>query len=130
MGWRCSTTLACSESVVSVLWIDTNTTTVSAVTENTSRQTELKVSQQIIEKLLQDTEEDVKALPQELSEVIKYCTDEAVQDSEEIFTQLIHLIEKWCSDVKQQENKVNWVKELKEERQQEISMHKLTEMLS
>lgn len=76
--------------------------TVSAVAEKTGRQSELKVSRQNIEKVFQDTEEDVKALPQELEDINR-CADEAVEDSEEIFTQLIHLMEKQCSDVKQQE---------------------------
>ncbi|XP_030269117.1 tripartite motif-containing protein 16-like protein [Sparus aurata] len=74
---------------------------------------------------IQDREEDVKLLQQEV-EAINGSADKAVEHSEKIFTQLIRLMEKRCSDVKQQvrsqqETEVSRVKELQEKLEQEIT---------
>ncbi|XP_060932391.1 tripartite motif-containing protein 16-like [Limanda limanda] len=63
--------------------------TVSAAAERTE-----------IQQRVQDTEKDVKLLQQE-EEAVNGSADKAVKDSEEIFTEMIHLLEKRSSDVEQ-----------------------------
>ncbi|XP_073341112.1 tripartite motif-containing protein 16-like [Pagrus major] len=99
--------------------------TVSAAAERTERQRELEGSRQNIQQRIQDREEDVKVLQQEV-EAINGSADEAAEHSEKIFTQLIRLMEKRRSDVKQQvrsqqETEVSRVKELQEKLEQEIT---------
>ncbi|XP_073346827.1 tripartite motif-containing protein 16-like [Pagrus major] len=99
--------------------------TVSAAAERTERQRELEGSRQNIQQRIQDREEDVKVLQQEV-EAINGSADKAVEDSEKIFTELIRLMEKRRSDVKQQvrsqqETEVRRVKELQEKLEQEIT---------
>ncbi|XP_053192182.1 E3 ubiquitin/ISG15 ligase TRIM25-like [Scomber japonicus] len=99
--------------------------TVPAVAERTERQRELEVSRLNIQQRIQDREKDVKLLQQEV-EAISRSADKAVEDSEKIFTQLIRLLQKRSSDVKQQirsqqETEVSGVKELQEKLQQEIT---------
>ncbi|XP_045897769.1 tripartite motif-containing protein 16-like [Micropterus dolomieu] len=99
--------------------------TVSAAAERTERQRELEVSRQNIQQRIQDREKDVKVLQQE-AEAINRSADEAVEDSEKIFTELIRLMEKRRSDVKQQvrsqqQTEVSRVKELQEKLEQEIT---------
>ncbi|XP_042286122.1 tripartite motif-containing protein 16-like [Thunnus maccoyii] len=99
--------------------------TVSAAAERTERQRELEVSQQNIQQRIQDREKDVKLLQQEV-EAVNRSADKAVEDSEKIFTELIRLIQKRSSDVKQQirsqqETEVSRVKELQEKLEQEIT---------
>ncbi|XP_073319996.1 uncharacterized protein [Pagrus major] len=98
--------------------------TVSAAAERTERQRELEGSRQNIQQRIQDREEDVKVLQQEV-EAINGSADKAVKHNEKIFTQLIRLMEKRRSDVKQQvrsqqETEVSRVKELQEKLEQEI----------
>ncbi|KAM6920804.1 tripartite motif-containing protein 16-like [Lycodopsis pacificus] len=99
--------------------------TVSAAAERTERQRELEVSRLNIQQRIQDREKDVKLLQQEV-EAVNRSADEAVKDSVKIFNELIRLMEKRSSDVKQQvrsqqESEVNRVKELQEKLEQEIS---------
>ncbi|XP_073333805.1 tripartite motif-containing protein 16-like [Pagrus major] len=99
--------------------------TVTAAAERTERQRELEVSRQNIQQRIQDREEDVKVLQQEV-EAINRSADRTVEDSEKIFTELIRLMEKRRSDVKQQvrsqqETEVSRVKELQEKLEQEIT---------
>ncbi|XP_071346724.1 tripartite motif-containing protein 16-like [Trachinotus anak] len=99
--------------------------TVSAAAERTERQRELQLSRQNIQQRIQDREKDVKLLQQEV-EVINGSADKAVEHSEKIFTELICLMEKRSSDVKQQirsqqETEVSGVKELQEKLEQEIT---------
>ncbi|XP_062296763.1 tripartite motif-containing protein 16-like [Scomber scombrus] len=99
--------------------------TVPAAAERTERQRELEVSRLNIQQRIQDREKDVKLLQQEV-EAVSLSADKAVEDSEKIFTQLIHLLQKRSSDVKQQirsqqETEVSRVKELQEKLQQEIT---------
>ncbi|XP_041847680.1 tripartite motif-containing protein 16-like, partial [Melanotaenia boesemani] len=99
--------------------------TVSAAAERTERQRELEVSRQEIQQRIQDREKDVKLLQQEM-EAINHSADKTVEDSEKIFTELIRLIQKRSSDVKQQirsqqETEVSGVKELQEKLEQEIT---------
>ncbi|XP_061586929.1 tripartite motif-containing protein 16-like [Cololabis saira] len=98
---------------------------VSAAAERTERQREMEVSRQQIQQQIQDREKDVKLLQQEV-EAINQSADKTVEDSEEIFTELISLLQKRSSDVKQQirsqqETEVRRVRELEEELQQEIT---------
>ncbi|XP_051809122.1 tripartite motif-containing protein 16-like [Acanthochromis polyacanthus] len=98
--------------------------TVSAAAERTESQRELEVSRQNIQQRIQDREKDVKLLQQQM-EAINGSADKAVKDSEEMFTHIIHLIQKTSRDVEQQirsqqETEVSGVKELKEKLEQEI----------
>ncbi|XP_026169543.1 tripartite motif-containing protein 16-like [Mastacembelus armatus] len=102
--------------------------TVSAAAERTERQRELEGSRQKIQQRIQDREKDVKVLQQQL-ETINGSADKVVKDSEKIFTELIRLLEKRRSDVKQQirsqqETEVSRVKELQEKLEQEITVLK------
>ncbi|KAM6919092.1 tripartite motif-containing protein 16-like [Xenentodon cancila] len=99
--------------------------TVSAAAERTERQREMEVSRQQIQQKIQDREKDVKLLQQEV-EAINQSADQTVEDSEKMFTELISLIQKRSSDVKQQirsqqKTEVSRVKELEEKLQQEIT---------
>ncbi|KAK2818527.1 hypothetical protein Q5P01_024088 [Channa striata] len=99
--------------------------TVSAAAERTERQRELEGSRQKLQQRIQDREKDVKLLQQEV-EAISVSADKAVEDSEKIFTELIRLMEKRRSEVKQQirsrqETEVSRVKELEEKLEQEIT---------
>ncbi|XP_031143662.1 tripartite motif-containing protein 16-like [Sander lucioperca] len=99
--------------------------TVSAAAERAERQRELKGSRQNIQQRIQDREKDVKLLQQQ-AEAINLSADKAVEDSEKIFTELIRLLEKRSSDVKQQvrsqqKREVSRVKELQEKLEQEIT---------
>ncbi|XP_030290753.1 tripartite motif-containing protein 16-like [Sparus aurata] len=103
--------------------------TVSAATERQreleERQRKLQGSQHEIQQRIQDREKDVKVLQREVK-AINGSADKAVGHSEKIFTQLIRLMEKRRSDVKQQvrsqqETEVSRVKELQEKLEQEIT---------
>ncbi|KAF3698605.1 Tripartite motif-containing protein 16 Estrogen-responsive B box protein [Channa argus] len=99
--------------------------TVSAAAERTERQRELQGSRQQIQQRIQDREKDVKVLQQEV-EALNRSAEKTVEDSEKIFTELIRLIEKRRSEVKQQirsqqETEVSRVEELQEKLEQEIT---------
>ena len=99
--------------------------TVSAAAERTERQRELGLRRQTIQQRVQDTEKDVKLLQQE-EEALNGSADKAVQDSEKIFTEMIQLMKKRSSDVKQQirsqqQTEVRRVRELQERLEQEIT---------
>ncbi|KAM4713865.1 tripartite motif-containing protein 16-like [Anableps anableps] len=99
--------------------------TVPAAAERAEKQKELQVSRQQIHQRIQDQEEEVKLLQQEV-EAINASADKAVEDSEEIFTEMIRLLQKRSSDVKQQirsqqETEVSRVQELQEKLEQEIT---------
>ncbi|XP_060941803.1 tripartite motif-containing protein 16-like [Limanda limanda] len=99
--------------------------TVSAAAERTERQRELGLRRQTIQQRVQHTEKDVKLLQQE-EEAVNGSADKAVEDSEEIFTELIRLLEKRSSAVEQQirsqqETEVSRVRELQERLEQEIT---------
>ncbi|KAK5621118.1 hypothetical protein CRENBAI_013455 [Crenichthys baileyi] len=99
--------------------------TVSAAAEKINKQKELQVSREQIQQRIQDQEKDLKLLHQEV-EAVNVSADKAVKDSEKIFTELIHLIQKRSSDVKQQirsqqETEVSRVKDLQEKLEQEIT---------
>ncbi|XP_029304849.1 tripartite motif-containing protein 16-like [Cottoperca gobio] len=98
---------------------------VSAAAERAERQKELGVSRGKVQQRVQDREKDVKVLQQRV-EAINHSADEAVRDSEKIFTELIHLIKKRSSEVKQQirsqqKTQVSQAEEFEEKLQQEIT---------
>uniref|UniRef100_A0A3Q3E0J8 RING-type domain-containing protein n=1 Tax=Labrus bergylta TaxID=56723 RepID=A0A3Q3E0J8_9LABR len=98
---------------------------VSAAAERTEKQRELEVSRQNIQQRIQDREKDVKLLQQEVED-INGSADKAVEGSEKIFTEMIRLMEKRRSDVKQQvrsqqQTEVSRVRELQEKLEQEIT---------
>ncbi|XP_038123144.1 tripartite motif-containing protein 16-like [Cyprinodon tularosa] len=99
--------------------------TVPAAAERTEKQKELQERRQQIQQRIQDQEKDMKLLQQEV-EAINGSADKAVGDSEKIYNELIHLIQKRSSDVKQQirsqqETKVSRVKELQKKLEKEIT---------
>ncbi|XP_028267143.1 tripartite motif-containing protein 16-like [Parambassis ranga] len=99
--------------------------TVPAAAERAEKQKQLLVSLQKLLQGIQDAEKDVKLLQQQV-EAISLSADKTVEDSGKIFTELIRLIQKRSSDVKQQvrsqqEAEVSRVKEQKEELEQEIT---------
>ncbi|XP_075312252.1 tripartite motif-containing protein 16-like [Odontesthes bonariensis] len=99
--------------------------TVSAAAERTERQRELEGSRQQIQQRIQDAEKDVKLLQQQL-EAIHQSADKTEEHSQKTFTQLIRLLQKRSSDVKQQirsqqEAEGSRVKELQEKLEQEIT---------
>uniref|UniRef100_A0A3Q2Q044 Tripartite motif-containing protein 16-like n=1 Tax=Fundulus heteroclitus TaxID=8078 RepID=A0A3Q2Q044_FUNHE len=98
--------------------------TVSAAAERTERQRELQVRRENIQQRIQDREKVVKLLKKDM-EAINHSADKTVEDSEKIFNELIRLIQKRRSDVKQQirsqqETEGSRVKELQEKLEQEI----------
>ncbi|XP_014882970.1 tripartite motif-containing protein 16-like, partial [Poecilia latipinna] len=99
--------------------------TVSAAVERAERQKELEERRGNIQQRIQDREKDVKLLQQEV-EAINHSADKTVEDSEKIFTELIRLLQKRSSDVKQQirsqqETEVSRVKDVQEKLEQEIT---------
>ncbi|XP_023202725.1 tripartite motif-containing protein 16-like [Xiphophorus maculatus] len=99
--------------------------TVPAAAERAEKQKKLQESRQQIQQRIQDQEKDVKLLQQEV-EAINVSADKAVEDSEKIFTELIHLLQERSSDVKQQirsqqETEVSRVKDVQEKLEQEIT---------
>ncbi|XP_060925862.1 tripartite motif-containing protein 16-like [Limanda limanda] len=99
--------------------------TVSAAAERSERQRDLVLRRQTIRQGVKDRKKDVKLLQKE-EEAINGSADKAVEDSEEIFTELIRLLKKRSSDVKQQirfqqETEVSRVRELQERLEQEIT---------
>ncbi|XP_043954684.1 tripartite motif-containing protein 16-like [Gambusia affinis] len=99
--------------------------TVPAEAEMAEKQKELQESRQQIHQRIQDQEKDVKLLQQEV-EAINVSADEAVEDSEKLFTELIRLLQERSSDVKQQirsqqETEVSRVKDVQEKLEQEIT---------
>ncbi|XP_029921769.1 tripartite motif-containing protein 16-like [Myripristis murdjan] len=99
--------------------------TVSAAAEWAERKKELGVTRQKIQQRIHDRERDVKVLQQEV-EAINLSADKAVEDSEQIFAEVISFIEKKGSDVKQQirsqqEAEVSRAEKLQEELEKEIA---------
>ncbi|KAM4736682.1 tripartite motif-containing protein 16-like [Anableps anableps] len=89
--------------------------TVSAVTERKARQAEFGMCRSKVQLRIQNLEKEVKVLQKEM-EAINHSADEAVKDSERIFTELLHLIEKRSSALKeqirsQQKTEINRVRE-------------------
>ncbi|XP_029975793.1 tripartite motif-containing protein 16-like [Salarias fasciatus] len=99
--------------------------TVPAAAERRQKQKELEGSRLNIQQRIQEREKDVKQLQQQM-EAINVSADEAVEHSEESFTQMIRLLQKRSLEVKrqlrsQQQTAVSGLKELEEKLQQEIA---------
>ncbi|XP_037536817.1 tripartite motif-containing protein 16 isoform X1 [Nematolebias whitei] len=98
---------------------------VSAAAERREKQKELQVRREDIQQRIQGREKDVKLLQQQL-EAINVSADKTVEDSEKIFSELIRLVQKRSSEVKQQirsqqETEASRVRELQEKLEQEIT---------
>ncbi|XP_011485545.1 tripartite motif-containing protein 16-like [Oryzias latipes] len=98
--------------------------TVSTATERTKKQQDLKKIRQQIQQKIKYREKDMRLFQQEV-ENIKVSADKSVEDSEEIFSEMIRLLQKRSSEVKQQirsqqEDEVNRVLDLQEKLEQEI----------
>ncbi|XP_051804806.1 tripartite motif-containing protein 16-like [Acanthochromis polyacanthus] len=98
--------------------------TVSAAAERMKKQKEVEVSRLKVQQRIQDRQKDVELLQQEL-EVIRVSADKTVEDSQEMFTQMIHLLQNRRRDVEQQirsqqKMEERRVKELEEKLEQEI----------
>ncbi|XP_007544636.1 tripartite motif-containing protein 16-like [Poecilia formosa] len=99
--------------------------TVPAAAERDEKQKKLQESRQQMHQRIQDQEKDVKLLQQEVK-AINVSAEKAVEDSEKIFTELIRLLQKRSSEVKQQirsqqETEVSRVKDVQEKLEQEIT---------
>ncbi|XP_075878394.1 tripartite motif-containing protein 16-like [Nelusetta ayraudi] len=98
---------------------------VSAAAERSERQRELEETRQRIQQIIRHRDEDLKVLQKE-EKSIDGSADKAVKDSEDIFTQMIRLLEKRRSEVQQQvrstqEAEVSRVMQLQERLEQEIA---------
>ncbi|XP_069028320.1 tripartite motif-containing protein 16-like [Embiotoca jacksoni] len=99
--------------------------TVSAAAERTEKQKELEGSRRNLQQRIKKQEEDEQLLQQEVED-INASADDAVEHSEEIFTQMMSLFQETKGDVKQeirsqQETEVSRVRELQEKLQQEVA---------
>ncbi|KAM6960345.1 tripartite motif-containing protein 16-like [Tautogolabrus adspersus] len=99
--------------------------TVSAAAERTEKQKALSESRKIIQQRIKDREEDVKTLLQEIR-TINQSADEAEEEREKIFSEMISFIKKKRSDVKQEirsrkKTEVSQVKLFQEKLEQEIA---------
>ncbi|XP_060899608.1 tripartite motif-containing protein 16-like [Labrus mixtus] len=99
--------------------------TVSVAAERSEKQRELEVSRQNIQQRIKYREKDVKLLQHQVED-INGSADKTVWHSEKIITELIRLMEKRRSDVKQQvrsqqQTEVSRVRELQEKLEQEIT---------
>ncbi|XP_042370537.1 tripartite motif-containing protein 16-like, partial [Plectropomus leopardus] len=97
---------------------------VSAAAEMAEKQKELGASRQKILQRIQSREKDVRVLQRE-EKVISHSADKAVEDSKKMSAELIRLIKKRSSDVKQQirsrqEAEVSRVKTLQVKLKQEL----------
>ncbi|XP_038838191.1 E3 ubiquitin/ISG15 ligase TRIM25-like [Salvelinus namaycush] len=99
--------------------------TVSAAAERTEKQRQLGMSQQKVQQRFQEREKELKELQQAV-ESFKRSAQSAVEDSDQIFTELIRSIEKRSSEVKeliraQEKSQVSQAEELLEQLKQEIA---------
>ncbi|XP_061565792.1 tripartite motif-containing protein 16-like [Cololabis saira] len=99
--------------------------TAPVLAERSEKEKELEVSRRQIQQRIQDREKDVELLQQEVED-INVSADKAVEDSEKSFNEVVSLLQKRSSDVKQQvrsqqEHEVSRVKDLQEKLQQEIT---------
>ncbi|KAM6919189.1 E3 ubiquitin/ISG15 ligase TRIM25-like [Xenentodon cancila] len=101
--------------------------TVSAAAERTERQREMEVSRQQIPKSLQQSEKHV-TFYQEKVETICGSADKAVEACEKMFTELISLIQKRSSDVKQQIRSNQKIKVSRSEEPQKKLQQEITEL--
>ncbi|XP_071260666.1 tripartite motif-containing protein 16-like [Salvelinus alpinus] len=99
--------------------------TVSAAAERTEKQRQLGMSQQKVQQRFQERENELKELRQAV-ESLKHSAQAAVEDSDQIFTELIRSIERRRSEVKeliraQEKAQVSEAEGLLEQLKQEIA---------
>ncbi|XP_071004889.1 tripartite motif-containing protein 16-like isoform X2 [Oncorhynchus clarkii lewisi] len=99
--------------------------TVSAAAERTEKQRQLGMSQQKVQQRFQEREKELKELQQAV-ESFKLSAQSAVEDSDQIFTELIRSIERRRSEVKeliraQEKAQVSQAEGLLEQLKQEIA---------
>ncbi|KAM9531099.1 tripartite motif-containing protein 16-like isoform 2-T2 [Salvelinus alpinus] len=99
--------------------------TVSAAAERTEKQRQLGMSQQKVQQRFQEREKELKELQQAV-ESFKRSAQAAVEDSDQIFTELIRSIERRSSEVKeliraQEKAQVSQAEGLLEQLKQEIA---------
>ncbi|XP_029605148.1 tripartite motif-containing protein 16-like [Salmo trutta] len=99
--------------------------TVSAAAERTEKQRQLGMSQQKVQQRFQERKKELKELHQAV-ESLKRSAQSAVEDSDQIFTELIRSIERRSSEVKeliraQEKAQVNQAEGLLEQLKQEIA---------
>ncbi|XP_038841915.1 tripartite motif-containing protein 16-like [Salvelinus namaycush] len=99
--------------------------TVSAAAERTEKQMQLGMSQQKVQQIFQEREKELKELQQAV-ESFKRSAQSAVEDSDQIFTELIRSIERRSSEVKeliraQEKAQVSQAEGLLEQLKQEIA---------
>uniref|UniRef100_A0A8C8FK41 Tripartite motif-containing protein 16-like n=1 Tax=Oncorhynchus tshawytscha TaxID=74940 RepID=A0A8C8FK41_ONCTS len=99
--------------------------TVSAAAERTEKQRQLVMSQQKVQQRFQEREKELKELQQAV-ESLKHSAQAAMEDSDQIFTQLICSIERRRSEVKkliraQEKAQVSQAERLLEQLKQEIA---------
>nr|XP_029541624.1 tripartite motif-containing protein 16-like [Oncorhynchus nerka] len=99
--------------------------TVSAAAERTEKQRQLGMSQQKVQQRFQEREKELKELQQAV-ESLKHSAQAAVEDIDNIFTELICSIERRSSEVKeliraQEKAQVNQAEGLLEQVEQEIA---------
>ncbi|XP_045068683.1 tripartite motif-containing protein 16-like [Coregonus clupeaformis] len=99
--------------------------TVSAAAERTEKQRQLGMSQQKVLQRFQEREKELKELQQAV-ESLKRSAQAAVEDSDKIFTELIHSIQRRRSEVKeliraQEKAQVSQAEGLLEQLEQEIA---------
>nr|CAP08935.1 fish virus induced TRIM protein [Oncorhynchus mykiss] len=99
--------------------------TVSAAAERTETQRQLGMSQQKVQQRFQEREKEMKELQQAV-ESLKRSAQSAVEDSDQIFTELIRSIERRSSEVKeliraQEKAQVSQAEGLLEQLKQEIA---------
>ncbi|XP_058507990.1 tripartite motif-containing protein 16-like [Solea solea] len=105
--------------------------TVSAAAERKQKQRELDLSREEVQQRVQDIVRDVKVLQQE-EKALTLSADKAVKDTDKRFTEMMGLLQRRSSDVKQQirskqETEVRRVKDLQEKLQQELTKLKRRE---
>ncbi|XP_047445836.1 tripartite motif-containing protein 16-like [Mugil cephalus] len=98
---------------------------VSTVGERAKKQKELEATRQTIQQMIQNKEKDVKLLQQE-EHSVNFSAENAVKNTEKIFTQLICVIEKRLSDMKekiksQQRGEAGRFRRAREKVEQEIA---------
>nr|XP_043869518.1 tripartite motif-containing protein 16-like [Solea senegalensis] len=99
--------------------------TVTAAAERTQKQRELDLSQEEVQQRLQDRDRDMKVLKQE-RKTLTLSADKAVKDTDKSFIEMMRLLQRRSSDVKQQirsklETEVRRVRDAEEKLQQEIT---------
>ncbi|XP_045571943.1 tripartite motif-containing protein 16-like [Salmo salar] len=99
--------------------------TVSAAAERTEKQRQLGMSQQKVQQRFQEREKELKELQQAV-ESLKRSAQSAVEDSDQIFTELIRSIERRSSEVKeliraQEKDQVSEAEGVLEQLKQEIA---------